>query len=400
VEVRGLIQLKLFRKERERLRLGVQGTYPAVVIEQTKGHSTVEHPINEPLTRPWIKHYFLTQLLRETNDSQDEVVTRNNNLLDLFRTTIPLTDNSFIESPMSSWRMFLDSAFRDSDASWYNGIRKVLVPERFHSAIEQLELEVPNSNAQRNLQFSDHTNTMHRLPRVPIKLFFSLPGNEKEKLIDILRQAVNNNPHNIDVALLAYCFFKAWDRTIDFLDLVRTENRNDLEEWYFWVEGMTHELGALKRESGDRTTLFHLYDRASLSVAEYKELSDWLLKESEFKFAYHFYYKAKEFETAIDLLQHISTKEFAELTNLRRVTKGEKPFDLSGELNRFQIMYQEEMETLRGFARIRAAETFKQVAVKARQHFDRETIETKYAFGELTDDEYNRLIHQLQERKQ
>jgi uncharacterized membrane protein len=40
------------------------------------------------------------------------------------------------------------------------------------------------------------------------------------------------------------------------------------------------------------------------------------------------------------------------------------------------------------------------VAVKARQHFDRETIETKYAFGELTEDEYQRLIKQLQERVQ
>jgi uncharacterized membrane protein len=40
------------------------------------------------------------------------------------------------------------------------------------------------------------------------------------------------------------------------------------------------------------------------------------------------------------------------------------------------------------------------VTVKARQHFDRETIETKYAFGELTEDEYGRLIRQIQERKQ
>jgi len=64
------------------------------------------------------------------------------------------------------------------------------------------------------------------------------------------------------------------------------------------------------------------------------------------------------------------------------------------------MLYHEEIETLRGFARIRAAETYKQVAVKARQHFDRETIETKYAFGELTEDEYQRLIRQLQERVQ
>jgi uncharacterized membrane protein len=55
---------------------------------------------------------------------------------------------------------------------------------------------------------------------------------------------------------------------------------------------------------------------------------------------------------------------------------------------------------LRGFARIRAAEMYKQVAVKARQHFDRETLETKYAFGELSEDEYHRLMRQIQERKQ
>jgi uncharacterized membrane protein len=70
------------------------------------------------------------------------------------------------------------------------------------------------------------------------------------------------------------------------------------------------------------------------------------------------------------------------------------------DANRFALLYQEEVETLRGFSRIRAAETYKQVAVKARQHFDRETIETKYAFGELSEDEYQRLIRQIQERKQ
>ncbi|MBI3764923.1 MAG: hypothetical protein HY277_00270, partial [Ignavibacteriales bacterium] len=188
--------------------------------------------------------------------------------------------------------------------------------------------------------------------------------------------------------------------TSDFLNLARTENRNELEEWYFWVENDMHSLGALKRNAGDHATSFFIYDRTLFTVAEYKELANWYLKESEFKSAYHFYYKAKEFEVALELLQNISVKEFAELSNFRRISKGEKPFDLSGDLSRFSPLYQEEMETLRGFVRIRAAETFKQVTVKARQHFDRETIETKYAFGELSDDEYNRLIRQLQERKQ
>ena len=102
----------------------------------------------------------------------------------------------------------------------------------------------------------------------------------------------------------------------------------------------------------------------------------------------------------MDILQNISTKEFAELTNQRRLSKGEKPLDTLADSSRFVNLYQEEMETLRGFARIRAAETYKHVAAKARQHFDRETIETKYAFGELSEDEYQRLIRQLLDRKQ
>ena len=159
-------------------------------------------------------------------------------------------------------------------------------------------------------------------------------------------------------------------------------------------------LGGVKRSAGDCTTAFYIYDRALLTSAEYKETADWFFKENEFKSAYHFYYKAKEFEMALELLQNISTKEFAELTNIRRISRGEKPFDINNEIARFTVLYQEEMETLRGFARIRAAESYKQVTVKARQHFDRETIETKYAFGELTEDEYQRLIRQLQERKQ
>ena len=296
--------------------------------------------------------------------------------------------------------MFLDSAFRESDTPWYNGIRKTLIPDRLHLSIEQLELEIPVSNPQRSFQLHDHTRTLKKIPRVPIKLFFALPGNEKEKILDLLRQSVNNNPHNVDVALLTYCFFKAWDRPMDFLDLVRTENRNDLEEWYFWVENDLQSVGALKRDARDYPTSFYIYDRAQLSAVEYKEIADWFLKESEFKAAYHFYYKAKEFETALELLQNISVKEFGELINQRRISKGDKPFDLFGDTSRFASLYQEEIETLRGFSRIRAAETYKQVAVKARQHFDRETIETKYAFGELSEEEYHRLIKQLVERKQ
>ncbi len=393
------MELRIFQTNADRLKLGVQGIYPDKLIEQTKGRSEVRHAVNDALTLPWIRHFFLSQYLRETS-SPDDIIARDHNIIDLFKTTIPLPDNSFVESTMSSWQMFLGSAFREADTPWYAGIRKIMVQERFYSAIEQLELEIPASNPQHTFQFHDHAQHLRKIPRVPIKLFFALPGNERETIFTILRQAMNSNPHNIDVALLTYCFFKAWGRTHDFLDLARQENRTEIEEWYFWIENDMTSLGALKREAGDYVTSFFIYDRALLSASENKEIADWFLKESEFKSAYHFYYKAKEFETTLDLLQNISTKEFAELTNLRRMSKGERPIDPTNESSRINSLYQEEMETLRGFARIRAAETYKQISVKARQHFDRETIETKYAFGELTEDEYQRLIRQIAERSQ
>jgi len=389
----------LFQKHRDRLADGIGGTYPEFMVETLRGKAELKNPINESLTRPWLKHFFIACALREKN-RQDDIIIRDKNLLELFKTTIPLSDNSFVESTMSSWKMFIDSAFRESDTPWYNGIRKTLVQERLYSAIEQLELEPPTSNPQNACQFYDHENELRKVPRIPIKLLFSLPGNEKEAILEILRRAVNNNPHNLDVALLAYCFLKAWDRPMDFLDIARTENRNDLEEWYYWVENDLNSLGALKRDAHDYTTSFFIYDRSQLSDADYKELADWFLKESEFKAAYHFYYKAKEYETALELLQNISVREFGKLTNQRRISRNEKPIDPLGDPSRFISLYQEEIETLRGFARIRAAERYRQVSVQARQHFDRETIETKYAFGELSEDEYNRLIRQLQERKQ
>ena len=391
--------IQLFQTHKERLSEGIQGTYPTHLIEIPKERTEIRHIVNEPLTRPWIKHYFITQNLRHTI-AFDDIINRDNNLIEIFKTTIPLAENSFIESTLSSWRMFLDSAFRDADTPWYTGIKKIVNQERLYSAIEQLELEMPGSNAQRMYNFQDHTRALRKIPRIPIKLFFALPGNEKEKLLEIVRQAVNNNPHNIDIVLLAYSFFKAWDRTEDILALAQQEGRNEIEEWYYWVQNDMKNMGTLKRSIGDYIASFYMYDRALLNVTEYKEIADWFLKESEFKAAYHFYYKAKEFETALDILQNISTKEFAELTNQRRLSKGEKPLDALADSSRFVNLYQEEMETLRGFARIRAAETYKHVAAKARQHFDRETIETKYAFGELSEDEYHRLIRQLQDRKQ
>ncbi|MBI3766630.1 MAG: hypothetical protein HY277_09060, partial [Ignavibacteriales bacterium] len=176
-----MIQLQLFQTHKERLRLGIQGTYPEHLIEPTKEKIELRHTINEPLTRPWVKHYFIMQLLRN-GTTQDDLITRDNNLIEIFKTTIPLAENSFIESTMSSWRMFLESAFREADTPWYSGIRKILVTDRFYSAIEQLELEMPDSNPQHLQLFYDHTRAERRIPRVPIKLFFALPGNEKEKL--------------------------------------------------------------------------------------------------------------------------------------------------------------------------------------------------------------------------
>ena len=391
--------IQLFKKEKEWLSEGVGGTYPTHLVETPKEKVEVRHPVNEELTRPWLKHYFLSSNLRQSA-APDDVIGRDANLLEIFKTTIPLSQNSFVESSLSSWRMFLDVAFRDADTPWYTGTRKMVLRDRLYSAVEQLELEMPLSNPQRAFHFVDHTKVLRRMPRVPIKLLFALPGNERERLIETLRQSVRESPHNVDIMLLMYAFYKVWDRAEEFLLFARQEQRNEMEEWFYWAQNDMKNLGTLKRSIGDYVATFYIYDRALLTAQEYKEVADWFLKESEFKAAYHFYYKAKEFETALEILQNISTKEFAELTNQRRLSKGEKPLDVALDPNRLAGLYQEEAETLQGFARIRTAETYKQVAAKARQHFDRETIETKYAFGELSEDEYHRLIRQLQERMQ
>lgn len=394
-----MIQFPIFKSSQEKLRDGAGGFYPAFLSEATKSKGEIRHPVDEAQTRPWLRHHFLGAVLAAAGDQDDQLIF-SQNLIALFKTTIPLPGNAFAESRVTAWRMFLESAFRDADTPWYQGIRKLLVRDRFYSAIEQLELEVPESNPQRNLQFRDHQNAARRLPRVPIKLLFALPGNEREVLCGILREALAANPHNVDVALLAYAFFVAWDRGTDFLAFAQQEDRDDLKEWYHWVNGDMKSIGAMKRPTGDFLTLFYLYDRAGFPAAEYRDIAEWFLRESEFKFAYHFYHRAKEFETALEILQNISPREFSELLTLRRLSAGERAVDLTHDAARLDQAYQEEIETLRGFARIRAAEAYRQVAVKARQHFDRETIETKYAFGELTEDEYHRLIRQLQERMQ
>ena len=214
---------------------GLLGEYPTTLIEIPKERVEIRHVVNNELTRPWLKHYFITQSLRLTS-AADDMIARDSNLLEVFKTTVPLSQNSFTESSLSAWRMFLDGAFRDADAPWYSGIRKTVQRERLYSAIEQLELEMPLSNPQRAFHFQDHTRAMRRIPRVPIKLFFAMPGNEREKLIEFLRQSVNENPHNVDVMLLAYSFFKAWDRTEDFVLLARQEHHAEMEEWSYWTE--------------------------------------------------------------------------------------------------------------------------------------------------------------------
>ena len=159
-----MIQIQLFQSPKERLDLGVRGAYPEVLIEQTKEKAEIRHVVNESLTRPWLKHYFLMQLLRDAS-TPDDIITRDNNLLEIFKTTVPLAENSFSESAMNSWRMFLDSAFREADTPWYSGIRKTLAKERFYTAIEQLELEIPASNAQHLFQFNDHTKTSRKIQK-------------------------------------------------------------------------------------------------------------------------------------------------------------------------------------------------------------------------------------------
>ena len=118
-----MIQIQLFQNHKERLALGVQGTYPEQLIEPSKDKTELRHAVNESLTRPWLKHFFISQLLRDTN-TPDDIISRDNNIIEVFKTTIPLAENSFTESTMNSWKMFLESSYREADAPWYSGIKK------------------------------------------------------------------------------------------------------------------------------------------------------------------------------------------------------------------------------------------------------------------------------------
>src|SRR5258707_11390268 len=120
------MKIELFQTQKERLTLGVQGTYPGELIEPSKTKVGIRHSVNESLTRPWLRHFFVTQVLREAN-AADDIIVRDSNILEIFKTTVPLVENSFAESTMSAWKMFLEGAFRDTDVPWYSGIRKTLV---------------------------------------------------------------------------------------------------------------------------------------------------------------------------------------------------------------------------------------------------------------------------------
>jgi len=68
--------LNFFQKDEDRLKLGVEGVYPDHLVEQGKAKPDTRKAVNETLTRPWIKHYFIMQLLRDnltlwTSDMQD-----------------------------------------------------------------------------------------------------------------------------------------------------------------------------------------------------------------------------------------------------------------------------------------------------------------------------------------
>ena len=64
------MELKVFQTSGDRLKMGVQGNYPEYLIERTKERAEIRHTINESLTRPWIRHYFISQLIRETNSQE------------------------------------------------------------------------------------------------------------------------------------------------------------------------------------------------------------------------------------------------------------------------------------------------------------------------------------------
>jgi len=387
--------MQLFLTNKDRLILGSNGTYPTSVIEVDKEGNQKKHDVSEKFSRPWIKHHFLTQILRESG-TEEAIESRDKNLIDALKTTLPLAENSYSESSLPSWKPFVDISFKTNEARWYAGQKKVFLKEKFDLAIEQMELDLPLSNPQRNFLFLDEMRFLRKFPKIPIKLFFSVSSKDKQNVVEVIRQAIQQNPHNRDIELLAFLFFKGFKLIDELLDFAQQLGRADFEEWIYWAENDMKSLGEVRKTKDDFVTSFYFFDAASLSPDACKEIAEWYLGESEFKQAFQFYYKAKEFEVAQDILQNIGVKEYGALVAMRQLNSSTNT-DLS-EAN-IKNLFEQELETLHGFNRIRANEAYKKVASVPSMQFDRETVENKYAFGELTEEEYVRLITQLRDRR-
>ncbi len=387
--------MQLFLNYKDRLSLGGIGNYPTSVIEVDKGGNQKKHEVNENLTRPWIKHHFLTQILKE-NPTDEAIEIRDRNLLEILKISLPLATNSYTESSLSSWKQFIDVSFKNAEARWYSGSKKIFVKDKFDQAIERLEIETPATNPQRNFLFLDESRFLRKLPKIPVKLFFVISPKYAGNVLEILRLAVQQNPHNRDLDMLAYLFYKGYDWLPFLLDFARELKRADFEEWIYWTEEDKKSLAEIKRDRKDFYSSFYLFDASNLLPEEYKEIAEWYLSESEFKLAYHFFYKAKEFEIAQDILQNIGVKEFGALVMMRQLVTASNT-----DLNETNIknLYDQELETLRGFNKIRNNESYQKISATQVSHFDRETVENKYAFGELTEEEYVKLISQLRERR-
>lgn len=386
--------MPFFLSQKDRLTLGANGAYPTTIIEIDKEGSQRKHDVHEKITRPWIRHYFYTQLLRESGSS-DILEARDRNLIDVLKTTLPLAENSYAESSLSCWRVFIDTSFKTIEMKWCNGPKKIFQKDKFSKAVEHIEIEPPFSNPQRSFLFLDENRFLRRIPKIPAKLFFSFSNNYLTELLDILKQAVSQNPHNRDVEHLMYLFYKGFNAVSELLEFARSNNRQEYVEWIYWAEDDKKALAEMKRAVNDFESAFYFYDSANLTPADNKEIADWFLSENEFKFAYHFYYKAKEFEIAQDILQNIGIKEFGLLAKMRH------NINSNTDLNESTInnLYEQELETLQGFNRIRSNESYRRIATSPSMQFDRETVENKYAFGELTEEEYLRLLAQLRDRR-
>lgn len=386
--------MQLFLSIKDRLSLGATGGYPTSIIEVDREGNQKKHDVHEKVTRPWIKHYFLTQLLRDTG-SNDLIEARDRNLVSILKTTLPLAENSYAESSLSCWRVFIDSCFKTVEVKWVGTQKKIFLKDKFSKSVEQIEIEQPLSNPQRGFLFLDENRFLRKIPKIPIKLFFSFSNIYLSEILELLKVAILQNPHNRDVEQLAYLFYKGFNSVNELLEFAKNSNREDFVEWILWAEDDKKSLGEMNRNIKDFKAAFYFFDSANLTSENYKEIADWFLSENEFKFAYHFYFKAKEFEIAEEILQNIGVREYSALVQIRQQINSGPELSENGIKN----LYEQELETLHGFNRIRANEAYQKIATSPNIQFDRETVENKYAFGELTEEEYLRLLSQLRDRR-